>query len=204
MDKPLFSPLPQRTMKLFEHEWEKPQLSSVKMTPSDVGEEKSSFELSLFHCICLLQVFDMLCMFIGVVCWLESFVVSTAGLCESLSCTLAHDSQQQCCFLKRGYPESSTLCQRVHCRTVPSFTGELAPLKRVGKHFNVHIFLHFSPQSLEAKMLEMSLFWWRGMRLSQFSETRQVGRDLTCLLLLLWEVFFKSLEGRLPLIPAPD
>lgn len=68
MDKPLFSPLPQRTMKSFEHEWEKPQLSSVKMTPSDVGQEKSSFEPSLFHCICLLQVFDMLCMFIGVVC----------------------------------------------------------------------------------------------------------------------------------------
>lgn len=55
-------------MKSLRHEWEKPHLSSVKVTPSDVGQEKSSFELSLFPCICLLQVFDMLCMFIGVVC----------------------------------------------------------------------------------------------------------------------------------------
>lgn len=67
MDKPLVVP-PQRTTKSLEHEREKPHLNSVKVTPSDVGQEKSSFELPLFQCICLLQVFDMLCMFIGVVC----------------------------------------------------------------------------------------------------------------------------------------
>lgn len=55
-------------MKSLEHEWEKPHFSSVKVTASDIGQEKSSFELSLYCCIRLLQVSDMLCMFIGVVC----------------------------------------------------------------------------------------------------------------------------------------
>lgn len=69
MDKALFSPLlPQRTMKSLKHEQEKPHLSSVKVTPSDVGPEKSSFELFSLLLYLSLQVFAMLCTFIGVVC----------------------------------------------------------------------------------------------------------------------------------------
>lgn len=175
MDKPLFSPthpLPQMTMKSLEHEQEKPHLSSVKVSPSDVGQEKSSFELALFCCICLLQVFDMLCMFIGVVCWCKSFVVSKKLVSVWISVLYLRAWLTTAVLFSAAWlPREFHLCQRVCCRTVPSFTGELATLKRGEKSFYVHIFLHFSPQSLEDKVMEMSLFWWRGMRLSQVSET---------------------------------
>lgn len=41
---------------------------------------------------------------------------------------------------------------------VHSFTGVLAALKRDEKRFYVHFFLPFSPQSLQTKLVELSLF----------------------------------------------
>lgn len=140
MDKALFSPLlPQRTMKSLEHKQEKPHLSSVKVIPSDVGPEKSSFELSLFCCICLLQVFAMPCTFIGVVCWSESFVVSKKLVSVWISVLYLRAWLTRAVLLSAAWLPA----ERVRCRTVPSFTGVLAALKRDEKRFYVHFFSAF-------------------------------------------------------------
>lgn len=151
MDKALFSPLlPQRTMKSLEHEQEKPHLSSVKVITSDVGPEKSSSELNLFRCICLLWVFAMLCTFIGVVCWSESFVVSQKLVSVWISVLYLHAWLTRAVLLSAVWSPT----ERIRCGTVPSFTGVLAALKRDEKSFYVHFFLPFSPQAYK-------LSWWR-------------------------------------------
>lgn len=88
-------------MKSLEHEQEEPHLSSVKVIPKDVGPEKSSSELSLFHCICPFWSLPcsarllVLCVDLSLLLLAKSW-----SLCESLSCTFVHDL---CCFLQRGY-----------------------------------------------------------------------------------------------------
>lgn len=168
MDKALFSPLlAPRTMKSLEHEQEKPHLSSVKVIPSYVGPEKSSSELSLFRCICLFQVFAMLCTFIGVVCWSESFVVSQKLVSVWIPVLYLRAWLTREVLLSAAWLPAERVC----CKTVPSLTGVLAALKRDEKRFYVHFFLPFPPQSLQTKLVEISLFWWRGMRSFPFSET---------------------------------
>lgn len=74
-----------------------------------------------------------------------------------------HDSQRQCCFLRRGYPESSTCARKFAARTVPSFTAELETLRKKMKNgFVFLIFCIFFLQSLEAKVMEISLLGFFG------------------------------------------